>query len=435
VSTLVLDAVATGGATLVEVERRLGPSIEPIVQLTALSAVVAAFGSSRAFALSMRPEMCRLRALGAANAPMVAFGALAITTALIPVSIVGSALSDLLTHAWISGYARIGGIVTPKPARSETLVVVFAVATTSILGWSSGLAAHRSAQRRGRTLRIRVAVAVAFLFSVPAPLAVLMAPQLTDVVRRTGGSDAAERLQVLSSADAPLVVMAAAAYGLVGASMVLAPDLARVVVVMVRRALGRSSLDALVGFRLAEARITQFGAIATLCVGAVGLITTSAMTAAAADHLGSGRAGASTDELGLTLGPSLLIAAAGSTGVALSQSRGTGSDLGRLARVGYARSGVVSVLLIAALSIGGSGTFIGLSAATGVWLVAIACGVDPSALALLEPAVLITTASVATLGCAVVFLGSEVSGAFLARRHRTPRSRRPSRGIRSGRSG
>ncbi|WIB78784.1 hypothetical protein DEJ28_06725 [Curtobacterium sp. MCPF17_002] len=415
VTTLVLDIVVGGGLAFSDAEA--GAALESVVQLTGLSAAVASFGASRALAVSLEPEIRRLRALGAARAPIAVFGMLAIAAAAVLALLVGFVGGDALARSWVVSLARVLDAEEPKHHGGPLLVVVGAVAIVCCAGWWSGLHASPSrGQRSGCSSRAIIAAVVVSLFLVPTVLAVALAPHLIGVVRETGEVGAADRLRVLGSADSPLIVMAAASYGFVGAAIVLAPDIARIVTGTARRTLRRGTPTVFVGLRLAEARIVQFGSLVTLCGGAVGLAVTRALTATVAESLDSSRSGAGVHELGLTIGPSLVIAAAGAICSGLAQSRGTGADLDRLERIGFSRVGVSVVLVVAAVAIGWSGTVVGIVAAGAVGVVAVLSGIDVGAFVQMDPTVPMAAAITATFGFALLFVGSEIAGSVLRRR-------------------
>lgn len=418
-AVLGLGVVVGGGLDLAGAHPDTARALEAVMQLTALSSTVASFVSARGLAISLLPETRCLRALGTSWTTFWTFGAVVVSSAAVVAVLFAVVVGHRLGTGWVVGLADVLGVTAPRSGGIPSGAITCLLAVVCAAGWWSGLRAGRFAVvRSGRAWRAVSAFTVAALFVVPTVLAVAFAPHLMSMV--SGGADetAASRLTVLDSSDGPLIVMSAAGFGLVGAAAIVASDASQSMVGIAARLLRSGPISPFIGLCLARARIGLFGALTTLVAAGVGLTVTRTMTATVASSLASERAGAGLVELGLTLGPALCIAAAASVGSALAQSRGTGSDLAALRRIGCTRAATTTTLSVAAVAIGASGSMIGLGAALGVALVAIATGVDASWLGAMDPTVPLVSALTATLGTAAVFVCSELVGAVLHRRRR-----------------
>ena len=413
-ATLGLSVVLGGTLAFASSTSGTADSLEAIVQLTALSAVVASFLAARGLAISLQPEKRVLRALGATEVALGVFGVLVVSSAALVAALAGVLSGEYLTTSWLAGLAEVLHVAPPALGRMPTGEISGLLACVSAAGWWSGLhAGGARVTRSGPVWRAAGALLLVAMILIPSVLAVTLAPQLVGLARGAGEEVAADRLRTLDSTDGPLVILSAAAFALVGASSVLASDAARGVVGIVARLLRAGPTGTIIGLRIARARIASFGALTTLVTAGVGLAVTRAMTASVAASMASDKAGAGMLELSVTLGPALVISSAAAVGAALAQSRGTGADLARLRRIGCTSACTGAALLVAAITVGASGALIGFSAALAVALVGMASGIEASAFLAASPTVPIVAALTTMIGSATVFVCSELVGVVL----------------------
>lgn len=417
-TTLGLSVVLGGTLAFASSTSGTAEALEAIVQLTALSAVVASFLAARGLAISLLPETCVLRALGTTEVTLGAFGALVISSATLVAALAGILSGEFLTTSWLVGLTQVLDVAPRQTGHVPSVEISCMLAGVCMAGWWSGLRVSGArVTRSGPVWRAAGASIVVAMILIPSVLAVTLAPQLAGLARGAGEEVAADRLRTLDSTDGPLVILSAAAFALVGASSILASDAARGIVGVVARLLRTGPTGTFIGLRIARARIASFGALTTLVAAGVGLAVTRAMTASVAASMASDKAGAGMLELSVTLGPALVIATAAAVGAALAQSRGTGADIARLRRIGCTGAGTGAALLVAAIAVGASGALIGFSAALGVALVGMASGTEAAAFLAMSPTVPIVAALTAMIGSATVFMCSELVGVLLHGRH------------------
>jgi hypothetical protein len=420
-ATLGLSVVLGGTLAFASSTSYTAEALEVLVQLTALSAVVASFLAARGLAISLLPETRILRAIGTAEVSLGVVGALAVSATTLVVALAGTLSGESLTTSWLAGLAHVLDAAPPLPGHIPSAEVSGMLALVCMAGWWSGLRAGGARDARSGPLwRAAGAITMVVMILAPSLLAVTLAPQLVGLARGAGEDVAADRFAMLDSTDGTLVILYAAAFALVGAASILAADAARGLVGIIAHLVRSGPTGPFIGLRLARARIGSFGALTTLVAAGVGLAVTRAMTASVAASMSSDKAGAGMLELSVTLGPALVIATAAAVGAVLAQSRGTGADIARLRRIGCSGAGTGTALLVAAIAVGASGALIGFSAALGVALVGMASGVEATAFLAMSPTVPIVAALTAMIVSATVFVCSELVGVLLDGRR--PRS-------------
>lgn len=415
-SSTVLASVVRGALSIVSASADPEASwsaLESVIQVSVVAAGSAAFISARALALSLAPDFQRLRAIGSGSAPLWGFGMLSVVATVGAGAIVAMTFSGWIALRWASPLADLLGTSTPRAGNSTVSLVSAALVLPAIAGWWFGTRPRKEAPK-GRTRRLVIgACATAVVFIAPTLLAVVFASELTAVVRMSGEEEAAGRLASLDAADGPLAILSAAVFGVLGAAVILTPLLTRVLLGAAARCMLRQPLVVFTGLRTAQNRTSQFGALGAVAVAACGLVDAHALTGAAARFSGSRHSGAGLQEIGLTLGPALLIAAACSVGATLAQSRGTGTELRSLRRLGMRQSGSFGMLVVAAVALGVIGVLLSAAAATAAWLIAVCCGLDISSIAAIDLTAPAAISLTAISLFSVVFLGSELLGAAI----------------------
>ncbi|WP_420367256.1 hypothetical protein [Curtobacterium sp. L1-20] len=380
--------------------------------LVSAVAVVAVFLCASAFARSLRPEIERLGVLGGGTRVHGCGAAVLLTTTSIGCA-VGMVTAPPIADAWSHGIADLAlAPLPPSPSHGAgTIASLTALFLLPALGgWWSG--ATRSSAHRHRS-RVIAAAAVAALFVLPTVGVVVAAPALIDIVGHAGQTVAADRLGALGTTAGALAVSSAATFGLVIGTTIVAADAVRGALRVAARSAIRGPLWLVVGLQLAARRAERFGPIATVSAGTTGIVSGQAI-ATTLEQPG-GTSSATWSELTLTLGPTLLIALGAAVGAAFAQSRGTGGDLRSLALTGWSWSARASIVLVAAVALGGSGAVVGALAAGAAALFAVPVGITLGTVGWPDLVVPITVAAGLTATTALVFLLSELWGSRITR--------------------
>lgn len=395
--------------------------VEPIMQLTLLAAVVACFAGTRAFAMSLARELRGFHMIGVPARSIHAFGVVAIAAGAVVAATVTATVFPALADRWAIGAAEQLSVQAAPASSPGAAVAAVAVALAVVCasGWCSGVRAVGASRgrrdrpgRHGRNGPLIAAGLIAATFLAPTSLAIVFAPMLIEHV----DTSAADRLALLRSVDAPLVVLSAAVFGFVGGAVVASRDIARLIIGTAAHALRRGPVAPHVGLRVAASRADRFAPVIAVSAGVTGLLVAHAVTSAAVAP-GSARAGAGLDELAVTLGPTLAIAGCGAIAASAAQSRGTGSDLRTLARQGLAPSGSVAAVLVAALAVAVVGSAIGIGAVAAAFASASIAGLDSGVLQRMDITLPVVGIVITTTTVGAVFLVSELIGTALRRTH------------------
>jgi hypothetical protein len=417
ISAITLASIVRGSISITTAGQESGPGgsmmsgLESVLQISVAAAAVSVFVCARALALSLGPEFRNLRAIGGATSNLHMFGLLVVA----PTVGVGVALSTVASNSlaprWSEPLAVLMDAGTGTAGPETAVLAAAALIIPASTGWMNGTR-QRDADRRGRAvLRVALACGTAVFFVAPTILAVVFAPALARLVETSQGVEAAGKIATLESTGGGLAILSGAVFGIVGATVILAPLLARVLLAAAARCLPRGPIVPFVGLRLAQDRTAHLGALAGVVVAATGLVDAQALASAAASTTGHG--GAGLHELALTLGPALIVAAACAVGTAFAQSRGTGTELRRLRGLGMTSFTRVGTLAIGAVSLGLLSVMLSATAVVCAWLVAVVAGLQIGtihAADLLPP--LVVSAGAMTL-IIVVFVGSELIGGVI----------------------
>lgn len=403
------SVVLDGSVRLLAGSPLLVDAVETVLLLTATVSVVGVFLTASAFARSLQPEIERLEVLGDQSGARV-FGTVAVTGGVTLACVVAAVSTAPLAEVWSGRFAAAAAVTSSPADRSASGLLCGFLAFPALCGWSSGTRAKR---QRAERRRLIAAVSVAGTFIVPTIGAVVFAPTLIELARGAGEVAPADKLDLLASSAAGIAVLTASVFGLVTGATIIAGSAVRLSMQAAARCLSRGPLWFAVALRLAARRADRFGPFATVSVGTVGLVAGQA-AAVSLEHP-TGTAGADWVELALTLGPSMVIAFGTSAGMALAQSRGTGSDLRALTILGLSSPARAATVLTTSAAIGVSGALMGLVTAGIAVLLAMPFGLafdtvrQPDALAPL------VVGLVMTLATTLVFLGSELWGSRLSR--------------------